>query len=122
MSRPQVLFPLFSDLETLLGVGPKTAKLFPQMHVEKPRDLVFTLPHSGIERTRRTTVQGAPAPCVITIEVTVGLHNAPRQKGRPYRVSVEDEQASFMLVFFHARSEWLLAQLPPGERRVVSGK
>ena len=26
MSRPEILFPLFADLETLDGIGPKAAK------------------------------------------------------------------------------------------------
>ena len=42
--RPEILFPLFAGLETLDGVGPKTARTFAQMDVEKPRDLLFTLP------------------------------------------------------------------------------
>ena len=28
MTRPEALFPLFADLETLEGVGPKTAQAF----------------------------------------------------------------------------------------------
>ena len=34
--RPEPLFPLFAGLETLDGVGPKTAKLMEQMGVETP--------------------------------------------------------------------------------------
>ncbi len=121
-SRPSILFPLFSDLETLDGIGPKTAKNFAQMDVEKPRDLVFTLPHSGVDRRRRDTVKGAQAPTIVTVEVEIGHHNEPAQKGRPYRVTVEDSQTSFQLVFFHARKDWLEKQLPTGQRRLVSGK
>ena len=42
--RPELLFPLFAELEALDGVGPKTAKLFRGIGVETPKDLVLTLP------------------------------------------------------------------------------
>ncbi len=120
--RPPILFALFAGLETLEGVGPKTAKHLAQMDISRPRDLVFTLPHSGIDRRRRDTVLGVPAQTVVTVEVTVQRHMPPAQRGRPYRVTVEDAQTSFQLVFFHAREDWLKRQLPPGQRRLVSGK
>ena len=48
-NRPEILFPLFADLTSLAGIGPKTAQNFANMGIEKPRDLVFTLPHGVIE-------------------------------------------------------------------------
>ena len=121
-TRPEILFPLFSELETLPGVGPKTVKSFEALHVTRPRDLVFTLPHTGIDRRKRATVQGADLPGVVTVEVTVGRHRAPSGRGRPYRIEVEDAQVAFQLVFFHARDDYLRRILPTGARRVVSGK
>ncbi len=120
--RPSILFPLFAGLETLEGVGPKTAKNLAQLHVEKPRDLIFTLPYTGIDRARRDTVQGVVAPATVTVEVTVEQHMPAATRGRPYRVLVKDAQTSFQLVFFHAREDWLRKQLPVGEKRLVSGR
>ena len=122
MSRPAILFPLFAGLETLDGIGPKTAKLFEHIHVTKPRDLLFTLPYSGIDRRRRESVLDVVAPAMVTVEVEVGAHSPAPQKGRPYRVTVQDARTSFQLVFFHAREDWLRRQLPTGQRRVISGK
>ncbi|MEQ9600269.1 hypothetical protein, partial [Marinovum algicola] len=65
-SRPEPLFPLFADLETLPGFGPKIAKSLAGLAIEAPRDLLFTLPHSGIDRRKRDTVQGADLPGVVT--------------------------------------------------------
>ena len=48
--RPEILWPLFGDLEKLPGIGPKSASNFKHLNVEKPRDLIFTLPSGGIDR------------------------------------------------------------------------
>ncbi len=120
--RPEILFPLFTDLETLEGVGPKTAKLMAQLDIEAPRDLLFSLPYAVVDRRRRDTIRGADIPGILTVEVTVGAHHPPRTRGGAYRIHVVDAQEEFQLVFFHARSEYLNQVLPEGERRVVSGK
>ena len=121
-ARPEVLFPLFAALTSLEGVGPKTAQNMGGLGVEKPRDLLFLLPFSGIDRTLKETVQGADLPATLTVEVEVGQHRPPRNKGGAYRIDVVDSQIAFQLVFFHARGDYLSKLLPTGQRRVVSGK
>ncbi|UWQ94156.1 ATP-dependent DNA helicase RecG [Rhodobacteraceae bacterium M385] len=119
--RPEILFPLFAGLETLEGVGPKTAKNYSGINVETPRDLIFTLPAGGLDRTRRASIRDVPLPGPATVEVTIGAHIKPKGRG-PYRIEVEDAQTSFQLVFFHARGDYLERQHPTGARRVISGK
>ena len=120
--RPAELFPLFAGLETLAGIGPKTAKLFPQLGIEAPRDLLFTLPNTGIDRRLRPSIQDADLPGVVTVAVTIGAHRAPRNRGGAYRIQVEDDQTSFQLVYFHARGDYLEKLLPTGSRQIVSGR
>ena len=122
MSRPAVLFPLFAELETLDGVGAKTAKHFAQMGVERPRDLLFTLPYAGVDRRRKRSIRDCVPPATVTVEVEVGAHVPARRKGGPARVFVRDAETEFQLVFFHAKAEYLQKQLPTGQRRVISGK
>ncbi|MDP2083155.1 MAG: ATP-dependent DNA helicase RecG [Pseudotabrizicola sp.] len=122
MSRPEILFPLFADLETLEGVGPKTARAMEALGVTRPKDLLFLLPHSGVDRARRDSVRDVVPPCVLTVEVEVGAHFPPRTKGKPYRVMVRDDQLEWALVFFHARGDYLQKLLPTGQRRIVSGR
>ena len=121
-TRPEILFPLFAALDTLEGVGPKTARLFEQMEILTPRDLLFSLPYSVVDRRRRDTVKGVDLPATVTVEVTVGVHRPARNRGGAYRVFAEDAEKEFQLVFFHGRSRYLEAQLPQGSRRLVSGK
>jgi len=120
--RPEVLWPLFAELTGLPGIGPKTAQLMAAGGIARPRDLLFTLPQSGIDRRRRASIREVVAPATVTVMVEVGLHSPPRKKGGPYRITVQDEGTSFQLVFFHGRTDYLRAALPTGQRRLVSGK
>ena len=120
--RPEVLFPLFAGLETLDGVGPKTAKHLAQLGVEVPRDLLFLLPHGVVDRRRRDTILGLTLPAMATVEVTVLRHVPARSRGGAYRIRVADAETEFDLVFFHARGSYLQQVLPEGEKRIVSGR
>jgi ATP-dependent DNA helicase RecG len=120
--RPEPLFALFGALEGLDGVGPKMARLMAGLGVEKPRDLLFLLPHSGIDRRLRGSIREVTLPATVTVEVEVGNHLPPRQKGRPYRVLVRDGRQEFQLVFFHARGDYVQKLLPTGQRRLISGR
>ncbi|CAM3208180.1 ATP-dependent DNA helicase RecG [Paracoccus aminovorans] len=120
--RPEVLFPLFAGVETLAGVGPRAAESFAQMGVTRLRDVILTLPHSGIRRRRIARLAEACAPEIVTLTVAVQRHSPPTAKGRPWRVHCSDGQSDLQLVFFHPRKDWIESQLPAGGRRLVSGK
>ncbi|MDR5652942.1 ATP-dependent DNA helicase RecG [Ruixingdingia sedimenti] len=121
-SRPEPLYPLFAGLETLPGIGPRLAQAFDGLNIERPRDLLFLLPHSGVDRRRQDSIRAVTPPATVTVEVEIDGHFPPRRKGGPTRVMVRDAETEFPLVFFHARGDALQRLLPPGERRVVSGK
>ncbi len=122
MSRPIQLFPLFAELDTLSGLGPKSVKNFAALGVIIPRDLLFLLPHSGIDRSRKASLRDVTLPATVTVEVEVGLHYPPQTRGRPYRIMVRDAKLDFTLIYFHAKGEFLQSLLPTGQRRIVSGK
>lgn len=120
--RPEILFPLFAGLETLPGIGPRSAQHFAQMGVTRPRDLLFTLPQGGADRRLRPTVQGTPPGTTLTVKVAVRRHLPPGQRGRPYRILVEDARTAFTLIWFHPNTAYLERLLPVGAVRLVSGK
>jgi ATP-dependent DNA helicase RecG len=122
MSRPEILFPLFAGLETLDGIGAKTAQALAGLDVARPKDLLFLLPAGGVDRSRKASVRDVTPPATLTVEVEVGAHFPPRRKGGPYRIHVRDPQLEWALVFFHARGDYLQKLLPTGQRRLVSGK
>ena len=120
--RPEILFPLFASVETLPGIGPKGAKALAAAGLERPRDLIFSLPQSGVDRSRKDSIRAVVPPAVVTVEVEVRTHFPPRSRGKPYRVHVFDGRDEFQLVWFHARGDYLRGLLPTGARRVVSGR
>ena len=122
MSRPEILFPLFAALDSLTGVGSKTAQNLGQLGILAPRDVLFTLPHTGIDRALRGSVEGVGLPTTVSVRVIVGAHHPARNRGGAYRIHVEDEKTSFQIVFFHGRSDYLERVLPQGSTRIVSGK
>jgi ATP-dependent DNA helicase RecG len=133
--RPAPLFPWFTPVTRLKGVGPAVTaaltKLLPSVRpVEddsKPlpvvRDLLFHMPGGVIDRTRVTPVAQLEKGQYATIEVTVSEHKAPpRTKHRlPYKVSAHDATGNLVLTFFHVKGDYLIKQLPVGEKRLICG-
>lgn len=87
------------------------------------RDLLFHLPGGVIDRTRVTPVGQLEKGQYATVEVTISEHRAPpRIKRRiPYKVAAYDDTGNLALTFFHAKGDYLIKQLPVGEKRLISG-
>ena len=120
--RPAILFPLFAEIRTLSGVGPKLEKLMAKVAGPLLRDLVLDLPVGVIDRSYRPKLAAAEAGRIVTVEVSVLEHLPPRVKSQPYKVRVSDDSALMELIFFHAKADWLADLLPVGTRRVISGR
>ena len=50
--RPEILNPLFTEVEALKGVGPQVAKLLKRLDLTRVVDLLYHLPTGSIERVR----------------------------------------------------------------------
>ena len=120
--RPSILFPLFAEIRTLAGVGPKLEKLIAKVAGPRLADLVFDLPVGVVDRSYRPKLAAAEAGRIATVEVTVLEHKPNRVKVQPYKVLVSDETSLMELVFFRAHADYLSGLLPVGSRRVLSGK
>ncbi|MBC6403791.1 MAG: ATP-dependent DNA helicase RecG [Hyphomonadaceae bacterium] len=121
--RPNVLFPLFADVTTLDGVGPRVREALNRAFGgSRIKDLLFTPPSGLIDRSYRPHISGAKKGEICTFAVTVGRHSPPSARGRPYRIRVFDETGDMMLIFFHANQDYLERILPEGSRRLISGR
>ena len=120
--RPSILNPLFADVTSLPGVGPKLAALVARAAGPRVIDLALTPPASVIDRSARPKVADAPFGTLATLEVHIDRHDPPRAPRVPYRVICSDETGFITLIFFHAKPDYLRRALPEGETRIVSGK
>ena len=86
-------------------------------------DLVFHLPASLIDRRYRPKLIAAEPGRIATVTVNV-LDHIPAVRGRknPYRVLTTDDTAAMEVVFFTPHEEHIKKMLPPGSRRVLSGR
>ncbi len=125
--RPALLNPLFADVTSLPGVGPKQNGLLRYLlgRSETPRlvDLLLHLPSSVIDRRNRPKVRDAQVGTVVTLEVTVDRHRPPPPRNRraPYLVYASDDTGDVVLTFFRGRPDYVEKMLPVGAKRYVSG-
>jgi ATP-dependent DNA helicase RecG len=120
--RPAILFPLFADIRSLAGVGPRLEKLIGEAVGKRLVDLAFDLPYGVIDRSYRPRLTDAEAGRIATVTVNVLEHFPPYDPRQPYKVRCADATAILELVFFHAKADYLKTLLPPGSRRLVSGR
>lgn len=120
--RPSILNPLFADITALKGVGPRIAALMSKSAGPRVVDVLFTLPHSLVDRSNRPKIAEAAFGALATLEVTVDRHEPSKIKRLPYRVVCSDETGFLTLIFFHARPDYLIKTLPEGEKRLISGR
>ncbi|MAF49940.1 MAG: ATP-dependent DNA helicase RecG [Rhodospirillaceae bacterium] len=119
--RPEILFPLFAPVTKLPGIGPRIAKLVEKAAGAQIVDLLWHLPTGIIDRRYAPKIADATPGRVATITVQIDRHVPAANKRLPYKVLCSDATGSMVLVFFHARADYLRRTLPEGEQRVVSG-
>ncbi len=120
--RPEILFPLFAEIRSLPGVGPRIGKAIERLAGKRLVDLLWHLPNGVIDRRFSPQIASAPDKAIVTIAVEIDRHVLPASRRVPYRVVCHDGTGALDLVFFNARPEYLETVLPVGEQRVVSGR
>ncbi|WP_085904785.1 ATP-dependent DNA helicase RecG [Kiloniella majae] len=120
--RPEILFPLFTPVSTLQGVGPRLSTLYEKLAGGRVLDLCWHLPVGMVDRRYSPTIADAISDRVATLKVTVSRHIPSSNRRSPYRVICNDHTGEITLIFFHARGDYLMKLLPVGEERIISGK
>ena len=80
--RPSALFPLFAGIETLPGIGVKTAKALEPLGIERPRDMLFALPYAVVDRrpvasVRELVAQAKASPASPPLRAAARRRRAP---------------------------------------------
>ncbi|HEY0104082.1 MAG TPA: ATP-dependent DNA helicase RecG [Brevundimonas sp.] len=119
--RPQILFPLFAEVSTLKGVGPKVLPLVQKLAGGLVRDLLFLSP-SGLIVRRPMTATNAVEGQVGIFEVSIDRLIVPGKPGAPIKVRATDDTGFVHLIWFGGSAQHIDRLLPKGQRRLVSGK
>jgi ATP-dependent DNA helicase RecG len=119
--RPPILFPLFTDVASLKGVGPKLAPLVAKLAGERVRDLLFLAPQALVDRPVRKVIEGVEGETQ-TFIVRIDAHLPSHRPPAPYRIRVADETGFMFLAWFKGGGAHLAQAHPVGQMRAVSGK
>lgn len=121
--RPETLNPLFAEVETLEGVGPKLRKPLEKLGLTRVKDLVLHLPERFVSRRAVANVDEAGEGEQIVVALTPIEHRASRNQRAPYRVLAQDTVGNVLALTFFGRASYTAKkQLPVGEKRWVAGK
>jgi ATP-dependent DNA helicase RecG len=119
--RPDVLNPLFAEVEVLKGIGPALARPLKRLGLNRVVDILFHLPVSWIERKKVDVLDMADAGGVVTVVVTPVDYRQAGQRS-PFRVYAADREGNYLsLTYFH-NPGWAKKQFPLGVPKVVSGR
>lgn len=121
--RDARLFPLFSGLDALSGVGPKLLPVLQRLcGGNTVWDLLLHLPERWVDRRMRARFDETVPGEVATLRGEVIVHHAPFNDRSPYRIQLGDESGFLTLSYFRADPRWLKSQFPVGTTRIVSGR
>ncbi|HST37155.1 MAG TPA: ATP-dependent DNA helicase RecG [Allosphingosinicella sp.] len=119
--RPDILNPLFAEVEVLKGIGPALAKPLHRLKLDRVVDLLFHLPTGWIDRKKVETLDEADVGRVITVTLTPRDYRQSGGRGL-FRIFAEDQAGNYVTLTYFNNPGWGKKQLPLGEPRIVSGK
>ena len=119
--RPDILNPLFAEVEALKGVGPQLLKPLTRLGLERVVDILFHLPVSWIERRRVDLLDEVDVGAIISIVLTPVDYRQSGGRG-PFRVHATDRAGNYVTLTYFNNSGWAKKQLPLGEPKLVSGR
>src|SRR4029450_5772500 len=119
--RPEILNPLFAEVEALKGVGPGIAKALARLDLTRAIDLAYHLPTGTIDRVRAPHASAALIGQIIVIDVIPVQVRAGAGKA-PLRIYARDRDDNTLTLTFFNNPAWAKKQLPLNEKRIVVGK
>jgi ATP-dependent DNA helicase RecG len=120
--RPEILNPLFAEVEVLKGVGPGIAKALKRLGLTRVADLLFHLPTGSIERLRVPAASAALLGRHLIIDLTPFEIRESRSGRGPMRVFASDADGNTITLVYFNNPGWAKRSVPIGQERTVSGK
>lgn len=120
--RPDPLNPLFAEIDTLDGVGPKLRRPLERLGIERLRDVLYHLPERFVQRRAVADLDEATVGEQIVVALTPTQHRASAGRG-PFRVNAADAKGNICALTYFGRASYTAKkQLPVGETRWVAGR
>jgi len=119
--RPDILNPLFAEVEVLKGIGPALAKPLKRLGLERVVDILFHLPVGWVDRKRVELLDEADVGRTITIQLIARDYRPSSGRG-PFRIFAEDGAGNYVTLTYFNNPGWGKKQLPLGAPRLVSGR
>jgi ATP-dependent DNA helicase RecG len=120
--RPDVLNPLFAEVEVLKGVGPQITKLLKRLDLTRVVDMLYHLPTGAIERIKAPAATANLLGRNVILELTPFDSRESRSGRAPTRIYAADADGNTISLTYFNNPGWAKRQLPKGEKRIVSGK
>tara|TARA_Y100000816_G_scaffold260469_1_gene216766 strand:- start:1527 stop:3566 length:2040 start_codon:yes stop_codon:yes gene_type:complete len=113
---------LLLNIDTIKGIGSKTAKLFKKKNIITIFDLLWNLPLNFIDRTDEKKINQLQIGKIQTIRLVVKKYNFPRIRNLPNRVLCQDETGRLDCIFFNSYEGYIKKILPLNKEIIISGK
>jgi ATP-dependent DNA helicase RecG len=120
--RPEILNPLFAEVEALKGVGPRLAKLLKKLDLTRVVDLLYHLPTGSIERIKAPAASAALLGRNVILDLKPFETRESRSGRGPMRVIASDGDTNSISLIYFNNPGWAKRSLPIGQVRTVSGK
>jgi len=120
--RPEILNPLFTEVEALKGVGPQVAKQLKKLGIERAVDLLYHLPTGAIARIKAPATDTSLLGRNVILELMPFDSREPRSGRGPTRIFASDSGGNTISLIYFNNPGWAKRQLPKGEKRIISGK
>jgi len=120
--RPDILNPLFTEVEALKGVGPQLAKALKRLDILRVVDALYHLPTGAIERIRAPHASADLLGRNVILDVKPFQGRENRSGRGPTRIYAADGDGNTISLVYFNNPGWAKRSLPIGEMRTVSGK
>src|SRR4030095_7075319 len=120
--RPEILNPLFAEVEVLKGVGPQVSKQLKKLDLTRVVDVLYHLPTGAIERVRAPAASADLLGRNVILELTPYDTRARRSGRGRTRIFASDAAGNAISLVYFNNPGWAKRSLPNGEKRIVSGK
>lgn len=121
--RPEILFPLYTPIDHLKGVGGETTKILKRLDMKRVVDVIWHLPTGIAYFPLKKSFQGCKPGDSVALVVKITAYDIPLKGQRqPFKVLCELENGEILIItFFKAYVKTIETRLPVGQKRLVCG-